>query len=269
MSIREKAQVLLRVGWALLKHPVTGVAAALVIGVVAYFAGHVSKEPYYATGAAEPVARALAPRLKILWDGSEVPNVMSARVAFWNAGSQYIDAKDISESEPIRFIPSANVQILGAEIVRSGRTTLSFASLVKFDPILNKNVVEVRIVGDEALERGDGGLFRVLFAGDADVTFTVTGRIKGAPDGFKRKEWSDLTQKPILPAVMSVLALFYGGISVRLFSRAIRTWREGVRDRWVYLALSVALVTLAVSLGMSVYLSARAWQSVGIPGWLR
>ena len=139
-----------------------------------------------------------APRMTILWDKVEVPNVMSVRIAIWNGGSHFIDVKDISKSNPIQIVPSKGIRILSADVLKTNREELAFTLSVVKDK--EAEIVQVHVNGAEALERLDGGLFQILYSGGENVEFLVTGRIKGAAEGFHRENWqtiSELKSRPL------------------------------------------------------------------------
>ncbi len=233
--------------WKILKHPVTGVVITAAVAVALFLVSRATKEPKYAASEPEELARSLAPHLTILWDKVDVPVVMSVRVAFWNRGSLYIDAKDISESDPIRLVPSKSIQILSVELVRSSRQNMAFRHAIEHDPALARPVVEIRVLHDEALEHMDGALFQILFAGDKDTDFTVTGRIKGAPQGFTRMKWANAVRPRLQSRLFKSAIVFYilSGIAVSVIGiRRLKAGRE--LSGWTYFSVGIIYVVTAV-----------------------
>lgn len=161
-----------------------------VCGVVYAVATRETKEPIYAVDSSELVAQMVPgeARLMVLWDSEVITNAASVKIALWNRGSRYIDATDLSETDPIRLEPLDQVDILGVTVIERSRETLTFDARVKADGDGSEMVV-ITLVGDEALERLDGAVFHVLYSGNLTCEWSVGGRVKGAPEGFQRKKW--------------------------------------------------------------------------------
>ncbi|ODS37583.1 hypothetical protein BEH94_10180 [Candidatus Altiarchaeales archaeon WOR_SM1_SCG] len=215
---------ILKEPWNLLnKHSAVGVLIGIVgvlvaiISLVLYILNSTPIDPIYATSPSELIAKTgeNAPRMTILWDGSEVSDVRSVKVAFWNSGSEYIDVKNIPKDNPIQFVPSEKVEILSVELLKSSRENLKFNTSIKDDSTLGRQVVQVDIVGDEAIERLDGGLFKVLYTGkEENVEFSVNGRIKGAPEGFKKKDWNEIQRSKFINFGFSFVAGIFAIIGI-------------------------------------------------------
>ena len=57
--------------------------------------------------------------------------------------------------------------------------------------------MQIQMVGDEALERKDGGILRILYTGENTRDFMVTGRVKGSKQGFIETGWRSVNwQQP-------------------------------------------------------------------------
>ena len=222
--------------WALAKHPITALVAAIAVGFTTYFLSKSAKSPVFAVSPPELVAQKVngEGNLKIFWEDKEISNVASVKIALWNEGSQYIDKNDVSTSDPIRIKSAAKVKILSVNQVASSRDTLKFNWQKDVDANGSESAV-ISVVGDEALERLDGALFHVLFSGQLDSPWAVTGRIKGAPSGFQQKKWSRVrAPEPkerwayasvFLLAVLVLSAyLIYGWRSKKLTGKAAIDW---------------------------------------------
>lgn len=127
-------------------------------------------------------------KLRILWEDNEIQNVATVKIGIWNRGSHFIDNSDISSTNPIRIKPLEKVDILAVQVLKTSRPTLNFDSKVETDADGIETIL-LKIKGDEALEKFDGGLFHVLFSDQREVIWKVIGRIKGVPKGFQEKDW--------------------------------------------------------------------------------
>jgi hypothetical protein len=177
--------------WVALKHPITGVLAAILVGVVTYFLSRTTKEPVFIVSPPELMAQSTREQkqLKIFWEDKEIQNAASVEIAFWNAGSQFIDSHDISSTEPIRIIPSEKVTILAVNLLGSSRPSLAFDYTKEIDSGEFESAV-ITIRGDEALEHFDGAIFHLLYSGKLDTKWKVIGRVKGSFVGFQEKDWT-------------------------------------------------------------------------------
>lgn len=181
----------------IIKYLLTNILLAFVVGVAVYFIIEQKEiEPRYAISNSEMLAETTvdAPRLKLLWDNEEVQNVYSLKIAIWNAGREYLDKNSISATDPIRVMIPPGVRILYADFIRTSRDNLSFTATDLSDT--GTSVIQIQIVGDEALEHKDGGVLKILYTGQNSDKFAVTGRIKGSKQGFKEVSWATATQTP-------------------------------------------------------------------------
>lgn len=176
-------------------HPVTQllVGALIAIGLF-YLVERKEIEPRYAVSEPELIAEQTtdAPRLTLYWDGEEIKNAYSVKIAVWNAGRQYLDNNSISETDPLRVICPSGVKILYADFIKISRAHLELNAVDATNT--GTNAIYIQIVGDEALEKNDGGILKILFTGGETDGFVVTGRIKGSKQGFVRTKWSSTQQ---------------------------------------------------------------------------
>jgi hypothetical protein len=185
--------------------------------------------------------------LTLLWEGEEVENVHTIDVVIWNAGREYLDKNSISATDPIRITYPPGVKILYMKFTRTSRDNLEFTATDLADA--GTSAIEVGIVGDEALERKDGGLLRILFSGSGTEEFVVTGRIKGSREGFTKADWHRISSGPVwvflVTAGGGVLAMWTLEIFfIEALRRISKSERFRVR-RW-HLMLVPALFFLAM-----------------------
>lgn len=207
-----------------LKHPITCVVITAIIAIIFYLLAEKTVEPRYSMTQPELVAEVTeeAPKLKLLWNGSEIQNVYDVKILIWNAGRQYIDNQTISSTAPIKVICPNDSQILYHKFIKTSRESLTFEVL----PFKNdsENSLHIKIVGDEALEKFDGGVLKILYVGSRDMKFSVKGRIKGSKTGFKRIDWGDVVPTKITDAwLLFAMGIIFLGLG---FAPTVRTIKE-------------------------------------------
>jgi hypothetical protein len=209
----------------LLRGPILALTVALVgIGVtilIGYVFSVGNVDPCYSVSGVETIAAVLESetRLHLLWDGKDIPNVAVVRIALWNAGKQYIDAKNTVPSSPICIVPPEGVTLLSEAIVNLSRKDLAL-SLTRVRSETGEEVLQVDLLGDEALERGDGAVVQVLYSGPSDGEWRVAGRIKGDVSGFARREWRIVTSMTFT-SFMPLFALAIAIVSLSILILAL------------------------------------------------
>ncbi len=169
----------------------------IIVAVTIYIVSQSKKEPIYLVSKSELLAQTLEKEssLKIFWDDIEIRNAVSIQIAFWNNGTMYIDKSDIPSSKPIMIFSDKKIDILSVNKLKTSRETLDFELTIVDNPKYGE-VIVCSIKGDEALERFDGAILHILYAGPDDCEFFISGRIKGAPEGFVKKDWSKFCPEP-------------------------------------------------------------------------
>jgi hypothetical protein len=188
---------------------VGGIIVGIVFAVGFYFLVEKKEaQPRYAVSEPETLAEATAdaPGLKLLWEEEEIENVHTIDVVIWNAGRQFLDKNAISATDPIRITYPPGVKILYMKFTRTSRDNLKFTATDL--AAAGTSAIQVGIVGDEALERKDGGLLRVLFSGPSTEEFVVTGRIKGSREGFIEVDWDRISLSPVWVAFLVGFVIF-------------------------------------------------------------
>ncbi|MBT3323350.1 MAG: hypothetical protein HN392_13780 [Anaerolineae bacterium] len=179
-----------------------------------YFLERKEIEPRYSISGTELLAEQLENNnnLKLFWDGKEIQNIRSIEIAIWNAGKQIIKKDDISETKPIRIIIPPGLDVLYADFIKTSRPnelTFSTSHQVSDD---NIHYIKIEIVGDEAIEENDGGIVKVLFTGESDERFSVSGRIFGSKDGFRELAW--FVSKESRDFVLILYVMAFGSIYI-------------------------------------------------------
>jgi len=170
---------------AVIKNPLTGIVFTLFIAVIIFFLSKNVPSPSYAVLHTETLAKITdnIPNLKLLWNDAKISDLRKIQLVFWNRGRKYIDKNNISETDPVRVKIPNNIRVIYHGIDKTSRPSLTFTTTENSKGIL------IKINGDEALERRDGGIIDILFTGEPKGNFTIEGRIKGSPEGFKKYEW--------------------------------------------------------------------------------
>lgn len=177
----------------LIKHPLFGVVFGAGLAVFLFYLSQSDMSPRYSVSNPKLLAEITdkTPRLKLLWDDKQINNIYSVDVLIWNAGKQFIDNSSISSTDPIILKYSKSIQVLYSNFSKTSRSNLA----LKASNDSAKNIISINIVGDEALEQGDGGMLSILFTGPPEASFIVEGRIKGHKEGFSRVEWSEVVMR--------------------------------------------------------------------------
>ncbi len=195
------------------------------MAVVLYFAAKAEVEPKYAVQTSRLLAEVTDKTgdLTLLWKRNKIDNLYSTDILMWNAGGNYLDKSMFSETDRLRLCPNENTRILQARFIETSRENLQFSLDVNGE----KNCLYINIVGDEAIESGDGGLINVLFSGNQDSEFFINGRIKGYKDGFQVVDWDDVVLKIddrvklFLPIVLIFQLLMCGYLFARTTKRLL------------------------------------------------
>jgi len=226
----------LKGGWILAKHPVTTLAVGLLVAFIIFLASKKEKDPVFIVNKPELVAQTVygEEKLKIYWDNKEVKNVASVKIGFWNNGSLFIDKSDFASTDPLRIIPTEKTDILAIQALKTSRSSLQFETYIDTNAEGTRSII-IKIRGDEALEKFDGGLFHVLFSGPLKSNWKIVGRVKGVPQGFKQKDWEKIFRTRYPPRIWVVIGsttLILGTIVFSIFMGVIRPKKQGRKIEW-------------------------------------
>lgn len=162
------------------------------------------------------------PELKLFWDGSEVKNLYSTRVAIWNAGDKYLTTDRVKSKDPISIRVPPGTTVLGYSVSDKSRDDLD----IFIEKILDENdqLITLRFGDGDALEVDDGVAVRMFFTSAGDgVGFSVTGGVMGFPQGLSEMDWeNELSKKPVSWFVLIAL----GALLVVLVIRCCKLHRS-------------------------------------------
>jgi hypothetical protein len=198
--------------------------------------------------------------LRVLYRNGEIQSdITAAQVAIWNRGKQPIAASDVLT--PVRIIAKPRVHILEAVIAKISRRDIKFAIDVS-------QLAEGAIpLAWKILERDDGALIQLIYAGGPDTAIGVEGVIVGQPTiaalrfGGKIKSPSEqLDEISRDNRNGGYFFLFLAVVSTALFAPEILSRRR--RNIPMPGVLRVVLIIILSLLGFAIYLI----RSSGIPG---
>ena len=114
----------------------------------------------------------------IFYAGQEIPTLSKAMVAFWNNGRKTLDRADIAPADPIEVhFKGSDVRVLEVRSITTSRDVING----RFE--LKDCHIEITF---DFLDRGDGLACEVFYSGK-DVKARVSGTVKGAVRGIKRR----------------------------------------------------------------------------------
>ena len=161
-------------------NPLVGILGALasIVGLIlAVFFYMEARETPELTYRVHPVRTSVvkvgeASELSISHRGKQISgNVSAAQVALWNAGERPIREDDILS--PVEISTVGGQTILEAKIRKTSR---ALVGLKIETSALNQGKVKVSWC---ILEKGDGVIIQLIYAGDQDVALRVTGSVVG------------------------------------------------------------------------------------------
>lgn len=153
----------------------------LLLSIYLYLISKEAKEPrcYYATLKDVEKLDKENSQLKILYKSTEVNQVYSTYIWFWNAGKKPILSSDIPETSQLKLVfdgARKPITILDCKIVKSSRVAVK----PKID--VNGNTLRFNF---NFLDHKDGFALEVQHTGDMFTEITFDGIILGASKGVK------------------------------------------------------------------------------------
>ncbi|MCL5247721.1 hypothetical protein M4I21_18050 [Cellulophaga sp. 20_2_10] len=173
--------------YKIIKSPITAIFISLIISYFFYVLSSKNKEPLYNISDSQLVAQNLnESNISIKWKDSLIKNIYSINIKIWNNGDDIIDYSDFVANKPLTLYNEGKVKILKISSIKSSRPN------IKFKPkILNDSII-FSLSNKEALEKGDGEMFSVLYSNINEEKWILKSRIKGAKYGFGFQEVSSL-----------------------------------------------------------------------------
>ena len=174
------------VWWSVLNAGWFGVLTGIIIGAIGlYFAWVFYKraKPRSSLQIASdhtllvgPVQETVAERLRISFDGKVVPQVTSAIIGLWNAGTTIFRAQDFIQKDPLKL------QVKDGNILQ---VTLESVSRESINPALTIISDQDVIVSFDFFEPQDALTVRILHSGLPN-SVSFSGTLIGLPQGLKR-----------------------------------------------------------------------------------
>ncbi len=198
--------------------------------------------------------------LLISHKGKEIKgNVSAAQVAIWNAGKKPIKREEILL--PIVISTEGGQPVLEAKIRRMSRPLIGFT-------LDNTRLHEGKvIVGWRILERGDGAIIQMIYAGDQEVPLRVSGSVVGQNklvqlvySGKLRSPEEQYNRNARIDRILGTVTLV---MSLVMFASWIALRKKGEtaeRSSYRVLTLRVALVSGCLYVAVGVWMVVRSWQ---------
>ena len=150
-----------------------------IIGVITaiffYYRGKKVKSPCYAIRSFNIVKDLVSKieSLEMLYDGKPIKNLTVTKIAFWNAGSDTINYRDIPTTEPLIIRITKGCKILNAKIHSMNNPANRLSISTSEDQLSSK-------IEFEYLDKGEGGIFQLIHTDISDMNIEIHGLIKGA-----------------------------------------------------------------------------------------
>jgi hypothetical protein len=148
---------------------------SLLLAVIFYVRGKKVKLPYYAFNS-HNIVRDLVSRidhLDILYHGEPIENLTATKMAFWNAGNDTINCKDIARADPLTVVAKEGYKILDAKIVNVINTANQFSITPPADERSHINI------NFDYLDHNEGAIIQLLHTGKSGKDIEIHGTIKG------------------------------------------------------------------------------------------
>jgi len=178
-------------------------------------------------------------------------NVTAAQIAVWNDGREPIRGEDILT--PIVLLTSTNVSILEVSILKTNRAASAFRLLTDSD-----NLAVGRLGMDwKILQKNDGALIQVLYAGTPDQPIELSGEIVGQ-DSPRRVKSGGISWLLITVSSLVFLAMFLS-VTVRILRMEFKG-KSNFFNAFVPIALGNGFIWLSLWF-FKLWLSSQAHHS--------
>ncbi|GEM_PF-3038264 len=180
---------------------------ALIIAAAFYWKGLKIVRPFWAyrnDGVIQKRGQSRKP-IKILYDDREVDQVTSAKILLWNRGKDAVLGDRIPESDPIRFVFPAGIEILKTDVPVKTRESVDFTATSKN---LEDGSWSIEC-SFNFLDRADGVVIEALHTGGRATPIICRGTILGARKGIKRLKTDEASAfQTVLLSSLVFLAIF-------------------------------------------------------------
>lgn len=196
---------------AFIANPLIGIIIALLMSVFFYVISLSEKIPYYYITKASVATSQQTNGLKLTSNKKIIPELYYADLVLWNNGKQFIDFNDFIESKPIALSSNEIDSVIESNLLIKSRNDLQFTSRIF------KNMVYIHMVGDEAIEQGDGVCYRIFFTvkGNKPVHFNLNSRVKGTKQGFEYKDFRKASKANHTLRIIIGWGVILGAILIR------------------------------------------------------
>ena len=195
--------------WRFFKNHIISIIITIVFGFIFYYLQIESTEISYSVSSTDIISQSNTnSKIRVYYDSTLCNNVKSVKIAFWNSGTEFIDKKNISTTNPIIIEPSEGIDILEVNIRKKNRESLNVFPIIYYDSIKNKEIIKINIKGDDGFEKKEGVIFSILYSSKNKNKWNLKGRIKGSPKPFNKLGWD---------RVLTIQDFIWGGLLGLLF----------------------------------------------------
>jgi len=193
-------------------NPIVALALGVLVSIFFFVISISQRAPYYFLSQPKLEAIQSNKDLKLQFNSKLIKNLYSIDLILWNNGGQFIDQSDFVDSKPISLICNSSTNLLASNIVVKSRPDL------KFSDRISKDTLHIYMIGDEAIEEGDGAVVRVYYTlkENKPPRFSLSSRIKGTKLGFEYKDLKKFDRKIHTPILVTGWAIIILLISIRV-----------------------------------------------------
>lgn|ERR1035437_571380 len=202
---------MLRNIWKLLNNSFTGLIIGIALTLIIFYLQKQQIQVGYTLLNTNVIAKGgIDKNITILFKNDTIPNLNLIEFGLWNDGTEYIDKKNISETDPLSIVPDNGVQILDYKIIKKSRANLNLELKKLTDSIDSKIILQIQ--GDDGLEKSDGIKIQIIYSGNENSIWKVNGRVKGNLNSFKKYSAEELRkyEKKTIGILIFLIALFFG-----------------------------------------------------------
>ncbi len=208
----------------IISSPFFALVFGAILSVALFYLSSYDMKPLYTYSDPREIIKDSIPKLNISLEENKSEKVFELEVVFWNGGNKEIDKSCFSQDHPLQIDVPDEIKILNYRIIKTSRSTLQFSDSSNN----HEKAIRLSIKGDEALEKNDGAIIQFYYIGLLKNHFKVSGRIKGAKDGFEYKDWDNSFKRYITTAnMLGILNIaFMSIIGIVMYYTEIKRYRE-------------------------------------------
>jgi len=174
--------------------------------------------------------------LKLQYKDASQERITVTKLAFWNAGRETIDTRDLVVTDPIGIACPSTLAILDIQVIQVS----SKSNSVKLGSAIDKDDVHFYPINFEYLDNKDFFVIQIVHSGHESEEFNIKGKIKGVKKIEKargiRLNRRELGFGFLENMLTSRAFLKYGGSLTYLGFGAFGTWNllQGRTDWYVW-----------------------------------